>query len=287
MKLSNYILAGALLTASAGAFSPGAAGLHRRVSTPFNQPLQASSTDTERSTSTTPKEEDKKVTFQDRLASSGAASAAAMATAAVNAAVSMRSLEAPDLQKSYVSLDQTSENSIDEEGLPLVYDKDLIEQYWAKERGALNQRWSFFVGKAVPFLSKLVTLFIRDGKINESEIPALSRQARLDIEELGATFIKAGQMMSIRPDVLPPATLEELTKLQDSVVPFDTKVAIAQIESELGGPLGEFFTSISEEPVASASLAQVYLATLNDGKDTKVAVKVQRPSVLGVVSKDL
>lgn len=94
-------------------------------------------------------------------------------------------------------------------------------------------------------------------------------------------------MMSVRPDVLPQATLDELTKLQDSVVPFDTTVAVQQIEKELGGPLGQFFTSISEEPVAAASLAQVYLATLNDGNNTKVAVKVQRPSVLGTVSKDL
>jgi len=70
-------------------------------------------------------------------------------------------------------------------------------------------------------------------------------------------------------------------------VPFDTAVAVEQIESELGGPLGQFFTSISEEPVAAASLAQVYLATLNDGKNTKVAVKVQRPDVLSTVSKDL
>merc|ERR1719215_1392652 len=94
-------------------------------------------------------------------------------------------------------------------------------------------------------------------------------------------------MMSVRPDVLPQATLDELTKLQDSVVPFDTNVAREQIERELGGPLGQFFTSISEEPVAAASLAQVYLATLNDGNDTKVAIKVQRPDVLGTVSKDL
>ena len=82
-------------------------------------------------------------------------------------------------------------------------------------------------------------------------------------------------------------TLEELQKLQDSVVPFDTEIAIAQIESELGGPLGQFFTSISEKPCAAASLAQVYLATLNDGKDTRVAIKVQRPDVLSTVSKDL
>lgn len=68
-------------------------------------------------------------------------------------------------------------------------------------------------------------------------------------------------------------------------MPFDTTVAVEQIERELGGPLGQFFTSISEEPVAAASLAQVYMATLHDGQ--RVAVKVQRPDVLGVVSKDL
>ena len=222
----------------------------------------------------------------ERITNSGVASAAAMATAAVNAAVSMKKLEAPEVAKSYIALDKTQQE-LDEEGLPLVYDKDVIEAYWSKERGALNKRWGYFVGKAVPFLTKLTTLFIRDGKIVDEEIPALSRQARMDLQDLGPTFIKAGQMMSVRPDVLPTATLDELTKLQDSVEPFDTKVAVEQIEKELGGPLGKFFTSISEEPVAAASLAQVYLATLNDGNDTKVAVKVQRPSVLGTVSKDL
>lgn len=224
--------------------------------------------------------------FAARITNSGAVSAAAMATAAVNAAVSMKTLTAPSVDKSYISLD-TSSKSIDEEGLPLVYDKDLIESYWKKERGALNQRWSYFVGKAVPFFTRLVTLFISEGEINERHIPSLSKQARLDLQDLGATFIKLGQMMSVRPDVLPEATLEELTKLQDSVEPFETEIAVRQIEEELGGPLGQFFTSISEEPVAAASLAQVYLATLNDGKDTKVAVKVQRPSVLATVSKDL
>eukprot|EP00804_Cyclotella_cryptica_P025632 CCRYP_002844-RA/>CCRYP_002844-RA protein AED:0.03 eAED:0.03 QI:448/1/1/1/1/1/4/272/975 len=225
--------------------------------------------------------------FADRLANSGAVSAAAMATAAVNAAVSMKTLTAPSTDKSYISLDSGSKPATDTDGLPLVYDKDLIEAYWKKERGALNQRWSYFVGKAVPFLTKLVALFISEGEINERHIPALSRQARMDLQDLGPTFIKAGQMMSVRPDVLPQATLDELTKLQDSVVPFDTGIAVRQIEEELGGPLGQFFTSISEEPVAAASLAQVYVATLNDGKDTRVAVKVQRPQVLSVVSKDL
>ena len=246
------------------------------------EPTKSSSTDAARTTTTTTGG----ASFTDRIANSGAASAAAMATAAVNAAVAMKSLDAPDVSKSYISLDKT-DNALDEEGLPLVYDKDLIEQYWRKERGALNKRWSYFVGKAVPFLSKLVGLFIADGKIEDRHIPGLSEQARIDLQDLGPTFIKLGQMMSVRPDVLPQPTLDELSMLQDSVVPFDTTVAVQQIESELGGPLGQFFTSISEEPVAAASLAQVYLATLNDGKSTKVAVKVQRPDVLSTVSKDL
>lgn len=145
----------------------------------------------------------KSPSFTERFTNSGIASAAAMATAAVNAAVSMKTLEAPSVDKSYISIDKEAPAELDDEGLPRVYDKDLIEQYWAKERGALNRRWGEFVGKAVPFLTKLITLFIRDGKILDKEIPALSRQARMDLQDLGATFIKAGQMMSVRPDVLP------------------------------------------------------------------------------------
>eukprot|EP00808_Paulinella_micropora_P024115 g17880.t1 len=105
------------------------------------------------------------------------------------------------------------------------------------------------------------------------------------MERLGATYIKLGQMMSVRPDVLPEPALEQLRILQDNVQQFDTATAIAQIESELGGPLGKFFSEISPEPVAAASLAQVYKARLLDGR--WVAVKVQRPHCLETVSKDL
>jgi predicted unusual protein kinase regulating ubiquinone biosynthesis (AarF/ABC1/UbiB family) len=93
-------------------------------------------------------------------------------------------------------------------------------------------------------------------------------------------------MMSVRPDVLPESALEELAALQDSVKPFDTATAVQQIESELGGPLGAFFSEISEEPVAAASLAQVYKAKLSSTGEY-VAVKIQRPRVLETVSKDL
>lgn len=95
-----------------------------------------------------------------------------------------------------------------------------------------------------------------------------------------------GQMLSVRPDVLPKEALEELKILQDSVKAFDSDTAIRQIESELGGDLSQFFSEISLEPVAAASLAQVYKAKLKSNGEF-VAIKVQRPSVLETVSKDL
>merc|ERR1719487_1862186 len=130
-------------------------------------------------------------------------------------------------------------------------------------------------------------MLVRGGadEVQRNEVE-LARDARINLEKLGPTYIKAGQMMSVRPDVLPQAALDELAVLQDAVKPFETAVAIATIEKELGGPLGQFFDEISEKPVAAASLAQVYRARLA-GTDTYVAVKVQRPEILSTVSKDL
>ena len=106
----------------------------------------------------------------------------------------------------------------DVDGLPLTYNKVLIKAYWQKDHWALNQRWSHFVGKAVPFLTRLVTLFISKGKIDKHHMPRPSRQARLDLQDLGPMFIKAGQMMLVRPDVPTQATLDKLIKLQDLAV---------------------------------------------------------------------
>jgi predicted unusual protein kinase regulating ubiquinone biosynthesis (AarF/ABC1/UbiB family) len=93
----------------------------------------------------------------------------------------------------------------------------------------------------------------------------------------------------VRPDILPQAALDELSILQDNVKPFATEDAVAAIEAELGGPLGAFFSEISDEPVAAASLAQVYRAKIASGPraGTVVAVKVQRPGIRETVSKDL
>ncbi|EKX38103.1 hypothetical protein GUITHDRAFT_77443 [Guillardia theta CCMP2712] len=198
----------------------------------------------------------------------------------------MRKLEAPDVDKTYIVKDKERQGAVDEEGLPIVYDKELIEAYWRKQDGALQKRWREFLSVSVPFLTKMITMLVRGGvdELKKNEVD-LAREARQNLEKLGPTYIKAGQMMSVRPDVLPQPVLDELAYLQDSVKPFDTKVAVEMIEQELKAPLGKYFSEISEKPVAAASLAQVYKAKLVTGET--VAVKVQRPDVLSVVSKDL
>ena len=159
-------------------------------------------------------------------------------------------------------------------------------RYWLSQGRALQQRWGEFLRLSVPFLIRTATLLVQGGvdALQENDA-SLARDAREICQQLGPTFIKLAQTLSVRPDVLPPAALAELAVLQDSVVPFDTAIAIETIETELGGPLGAFFTEVSSEPVAAASLAQVYRAKLADGRE--VAVKVQRPKILEQVSKDL
>ncbi|KAJ8609545.1 hypothetical protein CTAYLR_006042 [Chrysophaeum taylorii] len=222
----------------------------------------------------------------ERLAAAGAVSAASVAAAAVNQAVEMSTLSGFDASRSYVAI--SGDGGIDEEtGLPLSYDKGAIEKYWREQGSALQQRWSEFLRLSVPFLLRVATMLVQGGVEELSANDAsLAREARIICEKLGPTFIKLAQTLSVRPDVLPPAALEELALLQDSVEAFDTDVAIAQIKKELEvANLTEVFAHISEEPVAAASLAQVYKAQLTTGE--WVAVKVQRPRILEVVSKDL
>ncbi|HMO56939.1 MAG TPA: AarF/ABC1/UbiB kinase family protein [Roseiflexaceae bacterium] len=102
---------------------------------------------------------------------------------------------------------------------------------------------------------------------------------------LGPTFVKLGQILSTRPDLLPPAFVVELGKLQDTVPPFPAAVAIATIEAELGRPIDTIFREFSREPLAAASLGQVHAAVLHDGQ--QVAVKVQRPDIEQIVAVDL
>ncbi|ONH90320.1 hypothetical protein PRUPE_8G046100 [Prunus persica] len=104
--------------------------------------------------------------------------------------------------------------------------------------------------------------------------------------QLGPAYIKIAQAISSRPDLIPPSYLDELSLLQDRISPFSTEVAINTIEQELGLPIEELFSEISLEPVAAASLGQVYQARLRRTGQV-VAVKVQRPGVQAAISLDI
>ena len=108
---------------------------------------------------------------------------------------------------------------------------------------------------------------------------------RLALESLGPIFVKLGQVLSTRPDLIPPAYASELAKLQDKVPPFDATLSRQQIERALGKPIAQLYAEFESEPVASASIAQVHKARLFDG--TWVAVKVLRPNLGEVIDQDL
>ncbi|MHB8645224.1 MAG: ABC1 kinase family protein [Thermomicrobiales bacterium] len=125
------------------------------------------------------------------------------------------------------------------------------------------------------------------GAYDESESVALRRPAELRqaLEELGTTFIKLGQILSTRPDLLPPAYIAELQKLQDAVPAAPTVHITARIEEQLARPVDELFISFDPVPLAAASIGQVHAVTLPGGVDA--VVKVQRPGVREQVALDL
>ncbi len=108
---------------------------------------------------------------------------------------------------------------------------------------------------------------------------------RLIIEDLGPTFVKLGQVLSMRQDILPAEYCHELTKLRTEVRPMDFEEVVTVIEEEYGKPLNEIFTFLDRTPLGSASIAQVHQAELKDG--SSVVVKVQRPGIKDTMARDI
>lgn len=136
-----------------------------------------------------------------------------------------------------------------------------------------------------PWLSRLRRIVTFGRKLNAPR----GQRLRQALEELGPIFVKFGQVLSTRRDLLPPDVAEELAKLQDRVPPFDPQIAVDTIEKSFRKPLDQIFLSFERQPVASASIAQVHFATIRgrDGGEREVAVKVVRPGMKRVIDKDL
>lgn len=130
--------------------------------------------------------------------------------------------------------------------------------------------------------------FLRDGRQGArtpEQRRSLARSLRRALEDAGVTFVKLGQQLSTRRDLLPPEFVAELSHLQDDAGPLAWEAVEAVLTAELGAPPSDVFASIDPEPLASASVAQVHTARTTDGHD--VVVKVQRPGIASQVARDL
>ncbi|XP_062092902.1 uncharacterized protein LOC133798563 isoform X3 [Humulus lupulus] len=176
--------------------------------------------------------------------------------------------------------------------LPEVYDPQEVADYFNCRPHVVAFRlaevFSSFATVAIKIRTSKMRKFLGpsvdkdvDGSVSQYNFGVVLKETMLN---LGPTFIKVGQSLSTRPDIIGTEIAKALSELHDQIPPFPRAVAMKIIEEELGSPLESFFSYISEEPVAAASFGQVYSATTLDGSN--VAVKVQRPNMRHVVVRD-
>lgn len=165
----------------------------------------------------------------------------------------------------------------------IKYDQKAIAKYYRSRPWLVLWRAITIVWL---FGNFLLHLFLdRWTNRTEANQPRRATELRQILTRLGPTFIKVGQALSTRPDLIRKDFLDELIKLQDQLPPFDNKIAFNIIETQLGRPAQQIYREISPDPVAAASLGQVYRGALQTGED--VAIKVQRPNLRPVISLDL
>jgi predicted unusual protein kinase regulating ubiquinone biosynthesis (AarF/ABC1/UbiB family) len=167
----------------------------------------------------------------------------------------------------------------------LVYDPAAITRLYAGHPQRLLRRlWQTLVPIGL-FLLGVAGDRLMGQLSNPERARARARECAELLAALGPAFIKAGQALSTRPDIVPPVLLEELAQLQDQLPGFDSTMAMACIEEDLGAPVEEIYASLEREPISAASLGQVHRGMLHDGH--KVAVKVQRPGLREQITLDL
>ncbi|NEQ72306.1 MAG: AarF/ABC1/UbiB kinase family protein [Okeania sp. SIO2C9] len=163
------------------------------------------------------------------------------------------------------------------------YDPEAIAKYYSYRPWLVIWRFLVILLSFASFLLGVLWDKWQYDKVEDT--PERATQLRKILTHLGPTFIKVGQALSTRPDLIRKDFLEELTKLQDQLPSFDNQKAISIIETELGQNINNIYSEISPRPVAAASLGQVYQARLRSGE--VVAVKVQRPNLLPIITLDL
>ncbi|QEY32585.1 AarF/ABC1/UbiB kinase family protein [Synechococcus sp. RSCCF101] len=167
----------------------------------------------------------------------------------------------------------------------LQYDPAAITRLYAGHpRRLLRRLWQTLVPIGLFLLGVLGDRL--SGRLRQPErARARARECAALLVQMGPAFIKAGQALSTRPDIVPPVLLEELAQLQDQLPGFDSALAMACIEEDLGAPVDELFEQLDREPISAASLGQVHRGVLRDGQS--VAVKVQRPGLREQITLDL
>ena len=163
------------------------------------------------------------------------------------------------------------------------YHPELINSYYRQRPLQVFTRWLEILFPLTSFTLGLWWDKIR-GKVNQNQ-QQRAIQLREMLTNLGPAYIKIGQALSTRPDLVPPLYLDELTTLQDQLPSFPNEVAYRFIEEELGDSPEEIYAQISPQPLAAASLGQVYQGRLKTGE--KVAIKVQRPDLIRRITLDI
>ena len=172
-----------------------------------------------------------------------------------------------------------------------AYNADDADEYYAGRPLVVVSRALNILLTSTSFGLSLLRDYLSKKLVDPEQEQLRAEQLTTLLTRLGPTFIKIGQSLSVRTDLLRPAYITALAQLQDKVPPFPTSEARRLIERELGAPVDDIFIGISDsaEVVAAASLGQVYKAQLKSDKDqgTYVAVKVQRPDIINSVSLDM
>ncbi len=167
----------------------------------------------------------------------------------------------------------------------LSYDPEAITRIYAGHPQRLIKRvWQTLVPIGL-YLLGVSTDWLFGLLKNQERSRERAKEAAELLVDLGPAFIKAGQALSTRPDIVPPVLLEELAQLQDQLPGFDSALAMACIEEDLGAPISSIFEQLDSEPISAASLGQVHKGVLKTGE--VVAVKVQRPGLREQITLDL